>query len=112
MSALELYSLKTELLHAIAEASDLDKLEEVRVAALGRKGRISELMQALGSLPPDERKADLACLIAIPPRDRHYDPKQRTWTISHPMRYLQTLPVLKPYITHMAAKTLTPFTGH
>ena len=57
MSALELYSLKTELLHAIAEAADLDKLEEVRVAALGKKGRISELMQALGSLPPDERKA-------------------------------------------------------
>ena len=57
MSALELYSLKTELLHAIAAASDLDKLEEVRVAALGKKGRISELMQALGSLPPDERKA-------------------------------------------------------
>src|SRR5918994_550287 len=57
MSALELYSLKTELLHAIAEASDLDKLEEVRIAALGKKGRISELMQALGSLPPDERKA-------------------------------------------------------
>jgi phenylalanyl-tRNA synthetase alpha chain len=57
MSTLELYSLKTELLHAIAEASDLDKLEEVRVAALGRKGRVSELMQALGSLPPEERKA-------------------------------------------------------
>ena len=57
MSALELYSLKTELLHAIAEASDLAKLEEVRIAALGRKGRIPELMQALGSLPPEERKA-------------------------------------------------------
>ena len=38
MSALELYSLKSELLHAIAEAADLDKLEEVRIAALGRKG--------------------------------------------------------------------------
>jgi phenylalanyl-tRNA synthetase alpha chain len=57
MSALELYSLKTELLHAIAEASDLDKLEEVRIAALGKKGRISELLQALASLPPEERKA-------------------------------------------------------
>jgi len=57
MSALELYSLKTELLHAIAEANDLDKLEEVRIAALGRKGRVPELMQALGSLPPEERKA-------------------------------------------------------
>ena len=48
MSALELYSLKSELLRAIAEAADLDKLEEVRIAALGKKGRISELMQALG----------------------------------------------------------------
>jgi phenylalanyl-tRNA synthetase alpha chain len=57
MSTLELYSLKTELLHAIAEANDLDKLEEVRIAALGRKGRVPELMQALGSLPPEERKA-------------------------------------------------------
>jgi phenylalanyl-tRNA synthetase alpha chain len=57
MSALELYSLKSELLHAIAEASDLNKLEEVRIAALGRKGRVAELMQALGSLPPEERKA-------------------------------------------------------
>src|SRR4030065_1794114 len=57
MSALELYSVKTERLHALAEPSDLDKLEEVRIAALGKKGRISELMQALGSLPPDERKA-------------------------------------------------------
>jgi phenylalanyl-tRNA synthetase alpha chain len=57
MSTPELYNLKTELLHAIAEASDLDKLEQVRIAALGKKGRISELMQALGALPPDERKA-------------------------------------------------------
>ena len=38
MSALELYSLKTELLHAIAEAADLAKLEEVRIAALGAQG--------------------------------------------------------------------------
>jgi phenylalanyl-tRNA synthetase alpha chain len=57
MSAPELYSLKTELLRAIAEASDLDALEQVRITALGKEGRVSELMQALGSLPPDERKA-------------------------------------------------------
>ena len=56
MSALELYSLKTELLHAIAEASDLDKLEEVRIAALGKKGRVSELMAQLGKMAPDDRK--------------------------------------------------------
>ena len=51
MSAGELDSLKTELLDAIARASDLGKLEEVRIAAFGRKGRVSELMGGLGSLP-------------------------------------------------------------
>jgi phenylalanyl-tRNA synthetase alpha chain len=56
MSA-ELESLKTELLGAIARASTLSALEEVRVAALGRKGRVSELMQGLGTLPPGERKS-------------------------------------------------------
>jgi phenylalanyl-tRNA synthetase alpha chain len=56
MSA-ELESLKTELLDAIARASTLGALEEVRVGALGKKGRISELMQGLGALPPEERKS-------------------------------------------------------
>src|SRR3989337_1123382 len=57
MSAPELELLRTELLDAIAHASDLGKLEEVRIAVLGRKGRVAELMQALGSLPPEERKS-------------------------------------------------------
>ncbi len=61
------------------------------------------------STPPDEHKADLACLIAIPPHDRHYDPAQRVWTISHPVRYMQTLPMLKPFIRHISAKEATPF---
>ena len=56
MSA-ELDSLRTELIDAIARASTLSALEEVRIAALGRKGRVSELMQGLGALPPEERKS-------------------------------------------------------
>ena len=51
MSA-ELDSLRTELIDAIARAPTLSALEEVRIAALGRKGRVSELMQGLGALPP------------------------------------------------------------
>ena len=54
MSALE--ALKTELLAAVAQAADLAALEEVRVAALGKKGRITGLMADMGSLSPDERK--------------------------------------------------------
>jgi phenylalanyl-tRNA synthetase alpha chain len=53
----ELDALEGELIHAIERASDLGTLEVVRVAALGRKGRISELMKELGALPPDTRKS-------------------------------------------------------
>jgi phenylalanyl-tRNA synthetase alpha chain len=54
MSALE--ALKMELLAAVAQAADLAALEEVRVAALGKKGRITGLMADMRSLSPDERK--------------------------------------------------------
>lgn len=56
MSVSELDTLKAELLEAVATASDLASLEEVRVGALGKKGRVSTLMQRLGSMPPEERR--------------------------------------------------------
>ncbi len=31
-------------------------LEEVRIAALGKKGRVSELLKTLGQMAPEERK--------------------------------------------------------
>ena len=45
------------LLAEIAAAGDLDALERVRIAALGKKGRVPELMAQLGTLPADQRKA-------------------------------------------------------
>jgi phenylalanyl-tRNA synthetase alpha chain len=56
MSASELDGLKTELLGEIAQASNLATLEEVRISALGKKGRVSALMQRLGAMPPEERR--------------------------------------------------------
>src|SRR2546426_192154 len=41
---------------AIAAASDEAVLEAVRVAALGKKGSVSELLKTLGSMPGEERK--------------------------------------------------------
>ena len=52
-----LATLEAGLLSEIASAGDLASLEAVRVSALGKKGRVSELMAALGSLPPDQRKS-------------------------------------------------------
>jgi len=53
----DLTILEAELLGEIAGASDLAQIEAVRVASLGKKGRVSELMSKLGSLPNEEKKA-------------------------------------------------------
>ncbi len=49
-------TLRADVLAAIAAAGDLDGLEQARVAALGRKGRITELMKGLGAMAPEQRK--------------------------------------------------------
>jgi phenylalanyl-tRNA synthetase alpha chain len=49
-------ALQSDLLAQIAGAPDEAALEAVRVAALGKKGSISELMKTLGGMSPDERK--------------------------------------------------------
>jgi phenylalanyl-tRNA synthetase alpha chain len=50
-------ALEADVLAEVTLAADLAALDAVRVAALGKKGRVSELMMTLGSLPADERKA-------------------------------------------------------
>ncbi len=55
-------TLKAKYLTAIASAADESALEEVRVAALGKKGEISALMAGLGKMDPDQRKAAGALL--------------------------------------------------
>lgn len=53
----DLNALETELIASVDAAGDLAALDAVRVAALGKKGRVSELMSKLGALPPEERKS-------------------------------------------------------
>jgi phenylalanyl-tRNA synthetase alpha chain len=53
----DIAALETALLAEIAGAGDLDAIERVRIAALGKKGRVPELMAKLGALPADQRKA-------------------------------------------------------
>lgn len=54
--AIETENLRTEVIAAVEEASDREALEAIRVSALGKKGRVSELMRTLGSMSPEERK--------------------------------------------------------
>ncbi|MEO8669277.1 MAG: phenylalanine--tRNA ligase subunit alpha, partial [Bauldia sp.] len=52
----DLAALETELAERIAAASDEAALEAARVAALGKKGAVSELLKGLGAMSPAERQ--------------------------------------------------------
>jgi phenylalanyl-tRNA synthetase alpha chain len=52
----DLQSLETEILTAVEGAGDEAALEAVRVAALGKKGSVSDLLKTLGAMSPDERR--------------------------------------------------------
>ncbi|MFE1600847.1 phenylalanine--tRNA ligase subunit alpha [Methylobacterium sp. ID0610] len=52
----DLQSLESDLLAQVEGAADEAALEGVRVAALGKKGAVSELLKTLGAMSPEERK--------------------------------------------------------
>ncbi len=52
----DLQTLERDLLAQVDAASDETALESLRVAALGKKGSISELLKTLGRMTPEERK--------------------------------------------------------
>ena len=49
-------TLRSAWLARVADAGDAPALEEVRLAALGKKGEISGLMKELGRMTPEERQ--------------------------------------------------------
>ncbi len=55
-------NLREEIIGSVRKAAGLDALEEIRVAELGRKGRITGLMKGLGGLDPEARRAAGAAL--------------------------------------------------
>ena len=52
----DLVTLERTLLEHIARAAQPGELETIRVAALGKKGSISQLLKTLGSLEPQQRR--------------------------------------------------------
>ncbi len=58
-------ALKTKYLSKIEGAGDETALEEVRVAALGKKGEVSLQMRSLGQMSPEERQVAGPALNAL-----------------------------------------------
>ena len=51
----QLEALEAEAAEAISAAVDADALEQLRIGLLGKKGRLSGVLGAMGKLPGDER---------------------------------------------------------
>ncbi|WP_420960490.1 phenylalanine--tRNA ligase subunit alpha [Brucella sp. IR073] len=52
----DIAELEQNLLAEIAAATDVEAVEAIRVAALGKKGSISEKLKSLGAMSPEERQ--------------------------------------------------------
>jgi phenylalanyl-tRNA synthetase alpha chain len=52
----ELGRLRERILSDLAAAADLRALDEVRVAALGKRGAVTELVKGVSALPPERRR--------------------------------------------------------
>jgi len=52
----ELGRLRERIMADLAAAADLRALDEVRVAALGKKGAVTELVKGVSALPPERRR--------------------------------------------------------
>ncbi|MEL6318816.1 MAG: phenylalanine--tRNA ligase subunit alpha, partial [Pseudomonadota bacterium] len=65
MDAAALEELKARYLGEAAEAATEERLEEIRVAALGKKGEVSLMMRGLGKMSPEERQSAGPALNAL-----------------------------------------------
>ncbi len=52
-----LEELKDEVLNKINNSAELKELDDIRVAVLGKKGKLTEMMKSLGALPLEEKIA-------------------------------------------------------
>jgi len=61
----DLEHLRSELESAVTGAADLAELDAIRVAALGKKGRITALMKGMAAMDAEQRRAAGAALNAL-----------------------------------------------
>jgi len=52
----EIKSLKDEFINKLESVSSLDELEALRVEFIGRRGKVTELLKKIPTLPPEERR--------------------------------------------------------
>ncbi len=57
--------MREQALAEVADATDLNALQALRVRYLGKKGELTRQLKGLGALPPDERRAAGASINAL-----------------------------------------------
>ena len=52
----DLRAIQDQVEEGLKGATTLDALEQIRIAALGKKGSLTALMHMMGKVPPDARQ--------------------------------------------------------
>lgn len=83
----EIISIKNEALAQIMEASSLSEIENIKIAYLGRNGKLTELIKKIKDVPPMERKqignaineVKDTLFAALSDRKNSFEEKARVW---------------------------------
>ena len=110
----ELKRIETEALAAVAGAADAEQLTEIKVAYLGKKGKITSVSRQMGQVSPEERPALGAAVnqakgaveAAIAARMAEFRTVQMTAALAEEQVDI-TLPGRKPKAGHLHPVTLT-----
>jgi len=54
----QIESIKQEFLAKIADVSNMEEIEKLRVEFLGKKGAFTQVLRSMGALTPEERPLD------------------------------------------------------
>ena len=98
----DIQNIKSEALAQIFEAQSVTDLEQIRVAYLGRNGKLTDLIKKIGQVTPDERKevgrlineVKDNLLVQISSRKNSLKESTRVW-------FDPTIPGKKPKIGHL-----------
>ena len=98
----DVQSLKNEAMAQIMEAKDANEIEEIRVAYLGRNGKINELLKNIKDVPPEERKmfgisineSKNTITNALAEKKNSFKENAREW-------FDPTIPGIKPKMGHL-----------
>ncbi len=105
----DLKALQNEIAAKLSEIKDVQSLESLRVAYLGRKGKVADFFREMGSLPAEERRQFGQGLNQLKEfSEQAFNDKQKSFSSSKiKSAFDETLPGVRPHLGRLHPITQT-----